>query len=176
MKGPPAGALWWDQMAGGCPKRSDPVELPSVAAMSQIWPLSWITCCATRRNGTATGPLRRPTFKSINLREWPGNTSKCSSTPYVDPPCEPPKLRCVKAAEQNRRDTWGGKAATKPVNRSPRIRSANIRRIRVHPGSSASGMNADSADLRGSGRGMCGKSCPKNLFQKAKDFRLSSRE
>jgi len=50
--------------------------------------------------------------------------------------------------------TWGGEAATKPVNKGSRFRSAKIRRIRVHPGSSASGMNADSADLRGSSRGM----------------------
>jgi len=48
--------------------------------------------------------------------------------------------------------TWRGEA--KPVNKSSGIQSAKIRRIRVHPGSSASGMNAESADLRGSGPGM----------------------
>ena len=37
-------------------------------------------------------------------------------------------------------------------------------------------MNADSADLRGSGRGMRKESRPKNLFQKVKDFRFSSTE
>src|SRR5207247_9096148 len=41
-------------------------------------------------------------------------------------------------------------AEPQPVKRSACILSAKIRRIRVDPGSRASGMNADSADLRGS--------------------------
>ena len=52
----------------------------------------------------------------------------------------------------------GGEAATKPVNKSSRIRSAKIRRIRVHQRAIGTHnsplMNADSADLRGSSRGM----------------------
>jgi len=54
--------------------------------------------------------------------------------------------------------TWGGEAATKPVNKGSRIRSAEIRRIRVHQRAIVRPdgplINADSAGLRGSGRGM----------------------
>jgi len=51
-----------------------------------------------------------------------------------------------------------GEAAAKPVNKSSRIRSAKIRRIRVYQRAigmhNGPLMNADWADLRGSGRGM----------------------
>jgi len=54
--------------------------------------------------------------------------------------------------------TWGGEAAAKPVNKGSRIRSAKIRRIRVHQRAigthNGTLIKADSADQRGSGRGM----------------------
>jgi len=74
--------------------------------------------------------------------------------------------------------TRGGQAATKPVNKSSRIQSAKIRRIRVHQRAilrpDCPLMNADAADLRGSGRGMSQKSRPKTPFQKVTGFRFSS--
>src|SRR5207253_3175335 len=86
-KGRPVDVSYWDRMVAGCPRQLDPVVRPFVEGMFQIWVRSWPTCCATRRNGIATGRLLLPTLSFIDLSAWPGVTLKSSSTQRRGLPC-----------------------------------------------------------------------------------------